>query len=207
MRTTILAFSGSSRRESLNQKLLDRAVVGACEAGAEVTRIRLLDYELPIYDGDWEAEHGVPRNAQILQELIGAHDGLLIATPEHNGGYTALLKNVLDWVSRPKEEKPFSLSYIANKSAALVSASAGHLGGIGSQLALQFVLVKLGVHINPVSFALGAAQHAFDAQGCLKDPHVDTIVRDVGASLVHNTAAFQIGARISSKRQIRPMPR
>jgi chromate reductase len=207
MRTTILAFSGSSRRESQNQKLLDRAVVGACEAGAEVTRIRLLDYELPIYDGDWEAEHGVPSNAQILQELFGAHDGLLIATPEQNGGYTALLKNVLDWVSRPKEEKPFSLSYIANKSAALVSASAGHLGGIGSQLALQFVLVKLGVHINPVSFALGAAQHAFDAQGCLKDPHVDTIVRDVGASLVHNTAAFQIGARISSKRQIRPMPR
>ena len=195
MRTTILAFSGSSRRESLNQKLLDRAVVGAREAGAEVTQIRLLDYELPIYDGDWEAEHGVPRNAQILQELIGAHDGLLIATPEHNGGYTALLKNVLDWVSRPKEEKPFAPSYIANKSAALVSASAGHLGGIGSQLALQFVLVKLGVHVNPVSFALGAAQHAFDAQGCLKDPHVDTIVRDVGASLVHNTAAFQIGTQ------------
>lgn len=195
MRTTILAFSGSPRRESLNQKLLDRAVVGAREAGAEVTQIRLLDYELPIYDGDWEAEHGVPGNAQVLQELIGAHDGLLIATPEHNGGYTALLKNVLDWVSRPTEKKPFAPSYIANKSAALVSASAGHLGGIGSQLALQFVLVKLGVHVNPVSFALGAAQHAFDAQGYLKDPHVDTIVRDVGASLVRHTAAFQIGAQ------------
>jgi chromate reductase len=195
MRTTILAFSGSSRRESLNQKLLDRAVVGAREAGAEVTQIRLLDYELPIYDGDWEAEHGVPRNAQILQELIGAHDGLLIATPEHNGGYTALLKNVLDWVSRPKEEKPLAPSCVANKSAALVSASAGRLGGIGSQLALQFVLVKLGVRVNPVSFALGTAQHAFDAQGYLKDPHVDTIIRDVGASLVHNTAAFQIGTQ------------
>ena len=110
MRTTILAFSGSSRRESLNQKLLDRAVVGAREAGAEVTQIRLLDYELPIYDGDWEAEHGVPRNAQVLQELIGVHDGLLIATPEHNGGYTALLKNVLDWVSRPTEGKTFAPS-------------------------------------------------------------------------------------------------
>jgi chromate reductase, NAD(P)H dehydrogenase (quinone) len=99
--TTILALSGSSRRDSLNQKLLDRAVLGAREAGAEVTPIRLSDFALPIYDADWEAEHGLPEGAQKLKALLASHRGLLIATPEHNGGYTALLKNALDWMSRP----------------------------------------------------------------------------------------------------------
>ena len=97
----ILALSGSSRRDSLNQKLLDRAVLGAREAGADVTPIRLSDFALPIYDADWEAEHGLPEGAQKLTALLAGHRGLLIATPEHNGGYTALLKNALDWMSRP----------------------------------------------------------------------------------------------------------
>jgi len=65
--TKILALSGSSRRDSLNQKLLDRAVLGAREAGAEVTPIRLSDFALPIYDADWEAEHGVRKARRSLR--------------------------------------------------------------------------------------------------------------------------------------------
>src|SRR5258707_2230522 len=91
----ILALSGSSRRDSLNQKLLDRAVLGAREAGAEVTPIRLSDFALPIYDADWEAEHGVPEDAERLKALLAGHRGLLIATPEHNGGFTPLLQDGL----------------------------------------------------------------------------------------------------------------
>src|SRR5260370_36142598 len=91
----ILAFSGSSRRASLNQKLLDQAALGARAAGAEVTSIRLSDFELPIYDADSEAEHGLPKGAQALKALLADHQGLLIATPEHNGCYTALLQNAL----------------------------------------------------------------------------------------------------------------
>src|SRR5258708_8007129 len=97
----ILAFSGSSRRDSLNQKLLDRAVLGAREAGAEVTPIRLSDFALPIYDADWEAEHGLPEGAQKLKALLASHRGLLIATPEHNRGFTPLAKKALCWVSPP----------------------------------------------------------------------------------------------------------
>src|SRR6266436_3540135 len=93
MQIKILAFCGSSRRDSLNQKLLYTAVLGALDAGAQVSNIRLLDFPLPIYDGDWEAEHGLPERARALKALIAEHQALLIATPEHNGGYTALLKN------------------------------------------------------------------------------------------------------------------
>ena len=172
----ILALSGSSRRGSLNQKLLDQAALGARANGAEVTSIRLSDFELPIYDADWEAEYGLPKGAQALKALLADSQGLLIATPEYNGGYTALLKNALDWMSRPN-------GFPSGKVAALVSASPGLLGGVKSQLSLQIVLNKLGVHVNPESFALGAAHQFFDAEGSLKDANVESAVRRVGAAL------------------------
>ena len=172
----ILALSGSSRRGSLNQKLLDQAALGARAAGAEVTSIRLSDFALPIYDADSEAEHGLPKGAQALKALLAGHQGLLIATPEHNGGYTALLKNALDWMSRPN-------GFPAGKVTALISASPGLLGGVKSQLSLQIVLSKLSVHVIPKSFALGAADQFFDAEGDLKDANVERAVRGVGAAL------------------------
>jgi chromate reductase, NAD(P)H dehydrogenase (quinone) len=174
--TRILTLSGSSRRGSLNQKLLDQAALGARVAGAEVTSIRLSDFDLPIYDADSEAEHGLPKGAQALKALFAGHQGLLIATPEHNGGYTALLKNALDWMSRPD-------GFPSGKIAALVSASPGLLGGVKSQLSLQIVLGKLGVHVIPASFALGAAHQCFDAEGGLKDADVEKAVRSVGKAL------------------------
>lgn len=172
----ILALSGSSRRGSLNQKLLDQAALGARAAGAQVTSIRLSDFELPIYDADSEAKHGLPKGAQALKALLAGHQGLLIATPEHNGGYTALLKNALDWMSRPN-------GFPTRTVAALVSASPGLLGGVTSQLSLKIVLSKLGVHVIPESFALGAAHQAFGAESGLKDANVEGEVRGVGAAL------------------------
>jgi NAD(P)H-dependent FMN reductase len=86
MKPRILAFSGSPRRDSLNRWLLDLAVSGAKAAGAEVTLVNLVDHPLPVYDADWEAEHGLPDAARTLQLLVMEHHGLLIATPEHNGG-------------------------------------------------------------------------------------------------------------------------
>jgi chromate reductase, NAD(P)H dehydrogenase (quinone) len=134
----ILALCGSSRRDSLNEKLLEIALLGAIDAGAKVSRPRLLDFQLPIYDGDWEAEHGLPEDARALKVLIAEHHALLIATPEHNGGYTALLKNTLDWASRPSESDPSGLGVFAGKVAALISASPGALGGMRSQIAYRF---------------------------------------------------------------------
>jgi chromate reductase len=186
----ILALSGSSRRGSLNQKLLDQAALGARAAGVEVTSIRLSDFELPIYDADWEAEYGLPKGAQELKALLADYQGLLIATPEHNGGYTALLKNVLDWMSRPN-------GFPSGKVAALVSASPGLLGGVKSQLSLQIVLNKLGVHVIPESFALGAAHQFFDAEGGLKDANIESAVRSVGAALAEMVVRIGIYDRSS----------
>ena len=184
----ILALSGSSRRGSFNQKLLDQAALGARAAGAEVTSIRLSDFELPIYDDDSEAEHGLPKAAEALKALLAGHQGLLIATPEHNGGYTALLKNALDWMSRPN-------GFPSGKVAALVSASPGLLGGVKSQLSLQIVLNKLGVHVIPESFALGAAHQCFDAEGGLKDANAEKAVRAVGAALAEMIGRIGAGDR------------
>jgi chromate reductase, NAD(P)H dehydrogenase (quinone) len=187
---TILALSGSSRRDSVNQRLLDQAALGAHAAGSEVTSIRLSDFELPLYDADWEAEHGLPNGAEALKTLLAGHQGLLIATPEHNGGYTALLKNALDWMSRPS-------GFAGGKVAALISASPGLLGGMKSQLSLQIVLGKLGVLVIPDSFALGAAHQAFDAQGRLRDASVEKAVRGVGAALAATAAKIAAFDRAS----------
>jgi chromate reductase, NAD(P)H dehydrogenase (quinone) len=161
---------------SLNQRLLDQAALGAHAVGAEVTSIRLSDFELPVYDADWEAEHGLPHGAEALK--LAGHQGLLIATPEHTGGYTA---NALDWMGRPG-------GFAAGKLAALVSASPDLLGGMKSRLSLQIVLGKLGALVVPDSFALGAAHQAFDAQGRLRDANVEKAVRGVGAALAATTA-------------------
>jgi chromate reductase len=194
MKIKILAFSGSSRRQSLNQRLLDTAAAGAHDSGAHVSNIRLLDFQLPLYDGDWEAEHGLPDGALTLKALVAEHHALLIATPEHNGGYTALLKNAIDWISRPGVDDPTGLAAITGKVAALVSASPGLLGGIRSQIALQVSLNKLGVFVIPNSFALGSAQQAFDEGKRLRDANVDKAVRAVGAALGRTSLAIFTGS-------------
>jgi NAD(P)H-dependent FMN reductase len=184
MQVKILALCGSSRGDSLNRKLLDIAAQGAADAGAQVSLIRWLDFPLPIYDGDCEAEHGLPERARALKALLAQHHALLVATSEYNGGYPALLKDALDWASRPIESDPTGLEVFAGKVTALISASPGLLGGMRAQIALQISLNKLGLLVIPNSFALSMAHQAFDEQRCLKDGNADQNVRRVGAALV-----------------------
>lgn len=187
MTTRILAFCGSNRQGSLNQKLLEIAAQGAIDAGADVKMVRLAELKLPIYDGDEELEHGLPKGAQQLQTLIAGSDALLIATPEYNGGYTGLLKNTIDWVSRPQRDGTPGMILLANKVAALVSASPGLLGGLRSQLALRSVLDKLGILTIPNSFALSSAHNAFDENNQLRDATAQNHVLAVGAALARTT--------------------
>jgi NAD(P)H-dependent FMN reductase len=184
MTIKILAFSGSSRRGSLNQQLLAIGAAGADAAGADVTMLRLADLNLPLYDGDLEAADGLPAGALDFKRLLASHDALLIATPEHNGGVTALLKNALDWASRPAPQDRHGTNSFSHLCAAMVSASPGLLAGIRSQVSLQIVLNKLGVALVPASFALPAAHQAFDERGALKDAGADKAVRAVGSALV-----------------------
>ena len=137
--TKILAFAGSTRKGSFNQAIMKVAAEGAREAGAEVTVIDLADYQMPLFNEDEEAEFGMPEKAQAFKELLMSHDGFLIASPEYNSSYPALLKNAIDWASRMGEgEKP--LQAYRGKVAGIMAASAGGLGGMRVLVVLRMLL-------------------------------------------------------------------
>lgn len=194
MTLKILALSGSSRQDSSISRLLEVAIGGAKSRGAEVTRISLGDYELPLYEADWEEEHGLPESVRTLQTLVSENQGLLIAAPEHNGGYTPLLKNSIDWISRPDDYFPDRHAVFPGKVSAMISAAPLSSGGLESQLALGAVLQRLGVLVVPAQFHFGRAHKAFDPNGQLSSSATESLVRHVGVTLVE-VASRLIGER------------
>jgi chromate reductase, NAD(P)H dehydrogenase (quinone) len=170
----ILAFSGSSRKGSYNKMLLRYAVEGAEKAGAKVTVIDFKDYVLPVYNGDLEQAEGLPEKVKELKQLFLEHDALLIASPEYNSMPSALLKNVIDWVSRPlTKDEPF-LHCFLGKKAALLSASIGYLGGSRGLIVLASMLRNIMVTVLPEFKMLPMAQDHFDDQGNFKEQkHAD----------------------------------
>ncbi|MCA8916626.1 MAG: NAD(P)H-dependent oxidoreductase [Planctomycetes bacterium] len=179
----ILAFAGSLRKGSWNKKLVRAAAEGAREAGADVTVVDLKDYPMPIYDGDDEAANGLPENALKLIDLFTTHDGYLIASPEYNSGYSAVLKNLIDWTSRPREGfKPFDAW--KGKPVAIMAASPGARGGIRMLPHLRDLLSNIQFLVLPGMFGLANANEAFDADGNLKDEKTAGIVKGLGRAVV-----------------------
>ena len=181
----ILAFGGSLRRDSFNQKLAAIAAEGAREAGAEVTLIALRDFPMPLFDQDLEAETGKPDAAKRLKELFLSHQGLLIASPEYNSGYSAALKNAIDWVSRVDSPEEPALSALAGKSAVIMAASPGGLGGLRGLVQLRILLGNLGITLLPDQIAIPSAFQAFGPDGRLVDPKQEAIVKALGAALAN----------------------
>src|SRR5437879_5724181 len=93
----ILAFAGSTRRDSYNKKLVKIAIKGAEAAGAQVTYLDLRDLNLPLYDGDLEVSEGLPPGARKFKDLLFANDGIMISSPEYNSSISGVLKNAIDW--------------------------------------------------------------------------------------------------------------
>jgi len=184
----LLAFCGSARRESCNRLLLAAAVATARAAGAAVTELDLRTDLLPIYDGDLEAEFGLPAAALELKKLFAGHDGFLIASPEYNGFFSPLLKNALDWVSRPAPDTP---APFAGKAAGLLAASPGALGGIRCLPHLRLLLSNLGVTVSPAQLALGQADRAFAVDGSLADASQRQMLDKVVGDLIRLTAAIR----------------
>src|SRR5689334_9698899 len=133
----ILVFAGSIRTGSLSQKLADIAAKELELAGAEVTRMSLRDYPLPIYNADMEKSEGIPENGQRLARLIEAHQGIFISTPEYNNSLPPLLKNAIDWVSRIREASGIHYRY---RVYGLGSTSDGRIGGARALSELRRVL-------------------------------------------------------------------
>jgi len=186
----VLAFAGSTREESFNKRLVRVAAEGARSAGAEVTVIDLRDFPMPIYDGDLEAREGLPENVRRLKALFTEHQGLLIASPEYNGGISALLKNTIDWVSRQDgDEGP--LAAYKNKVAGLMATSPGRLGGLRGLPDLQRILSSIGVLVLPQPYALGGAGQAFGDDGMLKDSAAQAAVIGIGARVTETIGGLR----------------
>jgi len=186
----ILAFAGSTRRESFNRRLIAVAAKAAEEAGGEVTLVELLDYPLPLMNQDLEQEEGLPQAAKKLKALFLSHDALLISSPEYNSSITPLTKNVIDWVSRPEPGEPRLAAY-QGKVAALLAASPGALGGLRGLVHLRSILSNIGVVVLPVQFALSQVNEAFDADGSLKDESQREKVASIARGLVEFVAKLK----------------
>ena len=179
MTPRLLAFAGSARRGSFNARLARFAAREAEAAGAEVLLLDLAEFDLPLYNGDLEADDGLPAGAARLKELFLAHDGFLVASPEYNGSISPFLKNAIDWVSRPVAGQP-PLVWYAGKVAGLMAASPGALGGLRGLVHVRQILSGIGVIVAPAQHAVAQAGGAFDgADGLAEEPHGAAVRRVV----------------------------
>jgi chromate reductase len=178
----VLVFAGSIRTGSLSQKLAAAAAKELALADADVTRISLADYPLPIYDGDLETEKGIPENALKLGRLIAAHQGVFIATPEYNNSLPALLKNTIDWVSRIREASGIRYRY---RVYGVGSTSDGRIGGARALIELRRVIsTALRAIIVPDKVEISQAQHAFNESGELMGETYERLLKAVVTHLV-----------------------
>lgn len=194
----ILAFAGSLRKDSFNKQMIKTAVAGAMQAGAEVTLIDLKDYPLPVYDQDIETEKGIVENALKLKKLFLENDGFLLACPEYNSSISGVLKNVIDWVSRPAPKETTYLCCFIDKIIVLMSASPGNLGGMRGLVHVKSIFGNINSIVLPNQKCIPHADKVFDANGKIKDPKVEKEVFDLGASLTHFLFKLKQGAREKS---------
>ena len=187
----LLFFSGSSRQDSINQKMAATAAKIAADQGAEVTLITLKDFEMPLYDGDFEADHGLPENALRLKKLFIEHDGFFIASPEYNSAYSAVLKNAIDWISRTHEENEPFLSAFRGKVAALGAMSPGPMAGLRGLTPLRMLLGNISVHVVPSQTALQAKPDTFNAQGHINDDKALGMLGGTISELIETASALK----------------
>jgi NAD(P)H-dependent FMN reductase len=166
----ILVFAGSIRAGSHNARLAALAAKELAVVGADVTRISLEDYPLPIYDGDTESKSGAPSNARSLKDMMGAHQGVFIASPEYNASITPLLKNTIDWISRVRERGEPPLAVFKDRAFAIGGASDSPYGAVRSLMALRQVLeLGCGALVIPEQITVFHASEAFDEMDNLKE--------------------------------------
>jgi chromate reductase len=180
----ILVIPGSLRTGSLNARLAAVAAYELAQAGAEVTRISLGDFPLPIYDGDLQAKSGVPKHAVNLKRMIGAHHGVLIVTPEYNSSVPALVKNTIDWIARVQDAHETRGQVFRDRAFAIAAASGNRLGGTRALAALRLILAACQANVIPNQLALSFADEAYDDRDRLKHPADVEALRALARQLI-----------------------
>jgi chromate reductase, NAD(P)H dehydrogenase (quinone) len=167
----VLGISGSLRRDSHNTRLLG--------AAGEVVEARGAEFEIydglkaiPPYDEDDDVGEGPGAVARLRAAIAGA-DALLFATPEYNSSIPGVLKNSVDWASRPPATSP-----LRNKPVAVIGASTGMFGAVWAQAELRKVLGATGARVTEVELAVGHAHEHLDPAGRLADPAQEEALRD-----------------------------
>ena len=178
----ILAFAGSLRQDSYNKKLVKIAVSAATAAGANVTYLDLRDYPLPIFDEDLEKPQACPTSPASSRTSSSPATACSIL-PQYNSSITAVLKNTIDWVSRPVQGEP-PLNGFKGKIATLMSASPGALGGLRGLVTVRSILGNIGTIVLPDQIAVSKANDAFNADGTLKDAKQQAGIEGLGRGLV-----------------------
>jgi len=146
---------------------------------------------MPLYDGDLEASDGIPENAWVFRKLLVSHPGVLIASPEYNSSISGVLKNAIDWASRPVPDEP-NLFCFKGKIMALMSASPGGLGGLRALVHVRSILSNIGVIVLPDQLAIPKAGEAFNEDGSLIDETQTELVSKITAKLVDVTKKLSI---------------
>jgi NAD(P)H-dependent FMN reductase len=190
----ILVFAGSIRAGAFSGRTADAATRELALQGAEVTRISLADYPLPIMDQDLEREKGIPENAMRLGRVIAAHDGVLIASPEYNASIPPLLKNSLDWVSRIRRDNGRAFAPFSGKVFGLCSSSDGGFGGARGLYHLRAVLMACHAEIITPQCSVARASEAFDGEGGFRDERLRRSMETVCRTLAER--ALMLSTRV-----------
>mgnify|MGYP000721651101 CR=1 FL=1 len=190
--TRIAVVVGSTREGSFN-RMLGKLAVGALEAeGAIVTDIDLTDFDLPLYSAAREAG-AFPADAERLKQLFAEQDGLLFVSPEYNGSVSPLLKNAIDWASRPTGgESLVALSAYRGKASAVMAASISPFGGLRGLMHLRQILSTIQTLVIPEQVLVPNAHAAFDADGNLVEALPATLVGMTAARLVTVAKALAV---------------
>lgn len=165
----VLAFAGSSRTDSVNKKLVEEAARVAKHLGAAVKVIDLKDFPFPLYNADQEAKDGMPIQVLQLRKLMIESDVIFISSPEYNHSVSAVLKNVIDWMSRG-EKRGLSQDAFKGKKFVIMSASPSLNGGAKGLIHLKEIIEVLGGDVVSYEMVVPRAYDAFDHQRQLKDP-------------------------------------
>jgi chromate reductase, NAD(P)H dehydrogenase (quinone) len=181
----VLGISGSLRRDSYNSMLL-RAAAELLPPGAELEVYDGLK-AIPPYDADDDVAPA-PAAVQDLRDALAEADAVLVATPEYNASVPGVLKNALDWASRPHATNP-----LRNTPAAVVGASTGMFGAVWAQADARRILQTIGARVLDRELPVAEADERFDADGRLNDPDIRELYAEILAELAETVEAREAG--------------
>lgn len=190
MTVKLMVFAGSLRKDSYNKQLARILADAAKRQGAEVNYVELNDYPLPLFNEDDEASEGIHPNALTLKKMMNEADGFLITSPEYNGSYSGVLKNMIDWASRQAEGEGILESF-KNKYAAIFATSPGAFGGLRGLSQLRLLLSGIGTTILADQIAIPKAGDAFNDDGQLVSEKRQQSVERVVTRLVDTIAKLK----------------